>query len=160
MDVVVTYVEDEDYNTIVTLLKENKILGMPEEVLSRGYYSPAAIKQRVQMGMETIFMATVNDNPAGFIVVSTGVSDDISAIPIVLVDPAYRRKGVATALVKKTIEELKKIGSHKLYANVHYKNKASLMLFTKMGFIPEVYMRDMYMLGEHVLVYAYYLDEQ
>ena len=160
MAVTVKYVEDEDYTTIVNLLKENKIMGMPEEVLSRGYYSPAAIKQRVQMGMETILVAKLSDKTAGFIIVSTGVSDDISAIPIVLVDPEFRRKGVASTLVEKTIEELKKIGSHKLYANVHYRNKPSLMLFTKMGFIPEVYMRDMYMLGEHVLVYAYYLDEQ
>ena len=66
---------------------------------------------------------------------------------------------MASTLVEKTIEELKKVGSHKLYANVHYRNKPSLMLFTKMGFIPEVYMRDMYLLGEHVIVYAYYLDE-
>ncbi|MBU7016996.1 MAG: GNAT family N-acetyltransferase [Theionarchaea archaeon] len=159
MDIKVKYVEDEDYSTIVKLLKENEIMGMPEDIISRGYYSPAAIKQRVQMGMETILVAKQGDTTCGFIIVSTGVSDDISAIPIVLVDPQHRRKGVASILVEKTIEELKKVGSHKLYANVHYRNKPSLMLFTKTGFIPEVYMRDMYLLGEHVIVYAYYLDE-
>ena len=155
----VTYAEDEDYNVIVTLIKENEIMGIPEEVVSRGYYSPATVKQRVQMGMETILVAKTEKDLCGFVIIATGVSDEIAAIPIVLVDPVHRRKGVASLLIEKSIEELKKVGTQKLYANVHYQNMASMMLCTKMGFVPEVSMRDMYLVGEHVIVYAFYLDE-
>ncbi len=142
------------------LLKENEVIGMPEEMITRGYSSPASIKQRVQAGMETIFVAKAEETPVGFIVVTTGVSHDICAIPLVLVDPEHRRKGVASLLVQKSIEELKKTGARKLYANVHYLNKPSMLLFTKMGFVPEVFMRDMYVMGEHAIVYGYYLDEK
>ena len=156
----IKYAEDEDYKAVVKLLKENEVMGMPEEVISRGYSSPASIKQRVQIGMETILVAKTEEDFYGFIIMATGVSDEIAAIPIVLVDPVHRRKGVASDLMEKSIEELKKVGAKKLYANVYYLNRPSMMLFTKMGFVPEVFMRDMYNIGEHVIVYAYYLDEK
>jgi L-amino acid N-acyltransferase YncA len=56
-------------------------------------------------------------------------------LPIVLVDPVHRRKGVASLLIRKSLEELKKVGARKLYANVYYQNRPSMMLFTKMGFV-------------------------
>ena len=156
----IKYAEDADYHVVVKLLKENEIMGMPEEVVGRGYSSPATVKQRVQMGMETILVAKTEEDFCGFVIIATGVSDEIAAIPIVLVDPIHRRKGVASLLIRKSLEELKKVGARKLYANVYHQNRPSMMLFTKMGFVPEVFMRDMYNIGEHVIVYAFYLDEK
>ena len=114
MEITVKYAEDEDYSAIVNLVKENEIMGMPEEMLTMGYSSPAQIKQRVQAGMETIFVAKAAETPVGFVVITTGVSHDICAIPLVLVDPVHRRKGVASLLIQKSIDELKKIGAIKL----------------------------------------------
>ena len=160
MEITVKDADDEDYSTIMRLLKENEIMGMPEEIVSRGYSSPSVIKQRVQVGMETILVAKTEEDFCGFVIIATGVSDEIAAIPIVLVDPIHRRKGVASLLIRKSLERIKEAGARKLCANVHYQNRPSMMLFTKMGFVPEVFMRDMYYMGEHAIVYGYYLDEQ
>jgi L-amino acid N-acyltransferase YncA len=157
-DIEITYADDQDFAAIVEMVKANEILGMPEEVISRSYYSPASVKQRVDIGMETIFVAKTEGTLVGLITLATGVSDDICAIPIVLVPSEYRKKGIGSLLVKKAIEEVTKTGIKKIYANVHYKNIPSLVMFSKLGFIPEMYMRDMYKMGENVVIYAYYTE--
>lgn len=54
------------------------------------------------------------------------------------VDPAYRRQGVATALLKKAVSALKARGANYFFGHVKKSNKASLALLKFLGLKPDL----------------------
>ena len=52
----------------------------------------------------------------------------------VAVHPDFRRKGIGEALVCALIEELKKVGSHRLMLEVRVSNAPAIALYEKLGF--------------------------
>lgn len=47
------------------------------------------------------------------------------------VDPKFRKRGIAIALIKEALKDFKKKGCRYAFANVNLKNKASISLFRK-----------------------------
>ena len=77
-------------------------------------------------------VAEENGEIAGFIAVKYCL--DEGEINIVAVKEKYRRKGVASALMKKEEDLLKKTGVEKLYLEVRESNAAAQSLYEKLGY--------------------------
>ena len=76
-------------------------------------------------------LAEVDDAPAGFAMVRSVV--DEAELLLLAVDPAYRRRGVATALLRAVIAEAQAGGIADLHLEVRAGNEA-VQLYTAQGF--------------------------
>ena len=76
-------------------------------------------------------LAEVDDAPAGFAIVRSVV--DEAELLLLAVDPAYRRRGVATALLRAVIAEAQAGGIADLHLEVRAGNEA-VQLYTAQGF--------------------------
>ena len=70
--------------------------------------------------------------------------------------PTFRRKGFAAALVAAGIENLKADGAHSVFASVNRRNKASLAVFCKEGFLQMDFLRLWQLFGWRV--FEFYRD--
>jgi len=59
------------------------------------------------------------------------------------VDPAYRKKGVAKALLEKSLKHEKELGTRHVVASVHPKNQASIKILSNYGFMAQ-HMGELY----------------
>lgn len=78
------------------------------------------------------WMAYDGENPAGMIVLR--VQFEQVDVITVAVRPAYRRQGLARALMAQSLEKAKKAGASIMFLDVEDGNAAALALYESMGF--------------------------
>jgi len=71
----------------------------------------------------------------------------------IAVEPAFRRRGIATALLKRCEETFRREGFKRISLEVRPSNSAARSLYEKLGFKPAFVVRRYYADGEDALVY-------
>ncbi len=122
----------EDLPAIVEI--DEKVLGE-----NRKEYWERKIEALGTKSTQTSFAAEVEGNVVGFILGDIsgwefGVPDTIGWIDTIGVDPAYQKKGLATALANELIGGLKAVGVKTIYTLVSWNDWDLLQFFHAMGF--------------------------
>ena len=113
---------------------DEKVLGE-----NRKEYWERKIETLGTKSTQTSFAAEVDGNVVGFILGDIsgwefGVPDTIGWIDTIGVDPAYQKKGLATALANELIRGLKAVGVKTIYTLVSWNDWDLLQFFHAMGF--------------------------
>jgi ribosomal protein S18 acetylase RimI-like enzyme len=113
---------------------DEKVLGE-----NRKEYWERKIETLGTKSTQTSFAAEVDGTVVGFILGDIsgwefGVPDTIGWIDTIGVDPAYQKKGLATALANELIRGLKAVGVKTIYTLVSWNDWDLLQFFHAMGF--------------------------
>jgi len=130
--VVIRALKREDLEAIVRI--DEKVLGE-----SRKAYWERKLEALGSKSAQTSFAAEVQGKVVGFILGDIsgwefGVPDTIGWIDTIGVDPAYQKKGIATALANELIRGLKGVGVKTVYTLVSWNDWDLLQFFHAMGF--------------------------
>jgi predicted N-acetyltransferase YhbS len=122
----------EDQEAIVKI--DEKILGE-----NRGDYWEKKLKLLNEKTSHISLVAEAEGNVVGFILGNVsgrefGVPERIGWIDTIGVDPGYQKKGLATALARELITNLKTLGVKTLYTLVNWNDLDLLQFFHRMGF--------------------------
>jgi ribosomal protein S18 acetylase RimI-like enzyme len=122
----------EDLDAIVRI--DEKVLGE-----SRKDYWERKLKLMNDKSSQISLAAEVEGEVVGFILGDVsgwefGVPETIGWMDTIGVDPAYQKKGVATALARELIKNLKAIGVRTIYTLVSWDDWDLLQFFHAMGF--------------------------
>jgi predicted N-acetyltransferase YhbS len=122
----------EDLKTIIEI--DEKILGE-----NRKDYWERKLALMNAKASQVSLVAEVKGKVAGFILGDIsgwefGVPDTIGWIDTIGVDPVYQKKGLATALARALIKNLKAIGVGTIYTLVSWDDWNLLQFFHAMGF--------------------------
>jgi ribosomal protein S18 acetylase RimI-like enzyme len=122
----------EDLDAIVRI--DEKVLGE-----SRKDYWERKLKLMNDKSSQISLAAEVEGEVVGFILGDVsgwefGVPETIGWMDTIGVDPAYQKKGVATALAHELIKNLKAIGVRTIYTLVSWDDWDLLQFFHAMGF--------------------------
>jgi len=122
----------EDLEAIVEI--DAKVLGE-----NRKDYWDKKLRLTNDKSSQVSLVAEVEGKVLGFILGDVsgwefGVSDTIGWIDTIGVDPAYQKKGLATALANELIKRLKVIGVRTIYTLVSWNDWDLLQFFHAMGF--------------------------
>ena len=122
----------EDLKAIVQI--DEKVLGE-----SRKEYWEKKLTLINEKSSQVSLVAELEGEVLGFILGDVsgwefGVPDTIGWIDTIGVDPAYQKKGLATALVRELIERLKAIGVRTIYTLISWDDWDLLQFFHAMGF--------------------------
>ncbi len=122
----------EDLKAIVQI--DEKVLGE-----SRREYWEKKLKLINEKSSQVSLVAELEGEVLGFILGDIsgwefGVPDTIGWIDTIGVDPAYQKKGLATALVNELIKRLKAIGVRTIYTLISWNDWDLLQFFHAMGF--------------------------
>jgi len=122
----------EDLDAIVRI--DEKVLGE-----SRKDYWERKLKLMNDKSSQISLIAEVEGEVVGFILGEVsgwefGVPETIGWMDTIGVDPAYQKKGVATALARELIKNLKAIGVRTIYTLVSWNDWDLLQFFHAMGF--------------------------
>lgn len=101
--------------------------------ISTEYLTHDGFKKMLERSGRFCFVAVVDEKIVGSIF---GEHDGgfTGSMRRLAVDTNYRRRGIASALVKRVIEEFEKSGIPWKYVHVEKSNAASIQLFKKLGF--------------------------
>ena len=83
----------------------------------------------------SIFLCQIGDRIAGY--VDSRIKMGVGHILGIYVKPKYRRQGVGTALMERTINEFRMKGCHKTRLEVFADNQAAKGFYTSLGFAQE-----------------------
>jgi len=130
--VIIRALKKEDLEAIVKI--DEKVLGE-----SRKAYWERKLEALGSKSAQTSFAAEVQGKVVGFILGDIsgwefGVPDTIGWIDTIGVDPAYQKKGIATALADELIRGLKGVGVKTVYTLVSWNDWDLLQFFHAMGF--------------------------
>ena len=130
--VIIRALKKEDLEAIVKI--DEKVLGE-----SRKAYWERKLEALGSKSAQTSFAAEVQGKVVGFILGDIsgwefGVPDTIGWIDTIGVDPAYQKKGIATALANELIRGLKGVGVKTVYTLVSWNDWDLLQFFHAMGF--------------------------
>ncbi len=130
--VIIRALKKEDLEAIVKI--DEKVLGE-----SRKDYWERKLEALGSKSAQTSFAAEVQGKVVGFILGDIsgwefGVPDTIGWIDTIGVDPAYQKKGIATALANELIRGLKGVGVKTIYTLVSWNDWDLLQFFHAMGF--------------------------
>jgi len=122
----------EDLEAIVEI--DAKVLGE-----NRKEYWEKKLQMMDDKASQVSLVAEVQGKVLGFILGDIsgwefGVPDTIGWIDTIGVDPAYQKKGLATALAHELIKRLKAIGVRTIYTLVSWNDWDLLQFFHAMGF--------------------------
>jgi predicted N-acetyltransferase YhbS len=122
----------EDLDAIVKI--DEKVLGE-----SRKDYWERRLELMNDKSSQISLVAEAEGEVVGFILGDVsggefGVPETIGWMDTIGVDPAYQKKGVATALAHELIENLKAIGVRTIYTLVSWNDWDLLQFFHAMGF--------------------------
>jgi len=87
-------------------------------------------------------IAVLEDKIAGYICINYLFGE--AHILNLAVHPDLRRRGIATALVKKVLDELKERGCKSLFLEVRVTNDAAMLFYERFGFRPVGFRKDYY----------------
>lgn len=130
--VIIRALQKEDLEAIVRI--DEKVLGE-----NRKDYWERKLEALGSKSAQTSFAAEVQGKVVGFILGDIsgwefGVPDTIGWIDTIGVDPAYQKKGIATALADELIRGLKGVGVKTVYTLVNWNDWDLLQFFHAMGF--------------------------
>jgi predicted N-acetyltransferase YhbS len=122
----------EDLDAIVKI--DEKVLGE-----NRKDYWERKLKLMNNQSSQVSLVAAVEGEVVGFILGDVsgwefGVPETIGWVDTIGVDPAYQKKGIATALAHELIKNLKTIGVKTIYTLVSWNDWDLLQFFHAMGF--------------------------
>jgi predicted N-acetyltransferase YhbS len=122
----------EDLDAIVKI--DEKVLGE-----NRKDYWERKLKSMNDKSSQVSLVAEVEGEVVGFILGDVsgwefGVPETIGWMDTIGVEPGYQKKGVATALARELIKNLKAIGVKTIYTLVSWNNWDLLQFFHAMGF--------------------------
>jgi predicted N-acetyltransferase YhbS len=131
-DMKIRPLKKEDLEPIIEI--DEKILGR-----NRKDYWERKLALTNTKASQVSLVAEVNGKVAGFILGDIGgwefgVPDTTGWIDTMGVDPAYQKKGLATALAKALIKNLKELGVGTIYTLVSWDDWDLLQFFHAMGF--------------------------
>lgn len=95
-------------------------------------WSEKSVASELSNPLSLWLVAEVDGQVAGYIG-SQSVPPE-SDVMNVAVDPSYRRRGIAQALVTALVEQLQAAGNNSLTLEVRASNSAAIALYEKMGF--------------------------
>ncbi|MGD2250322.1 MAG: GNAT family N-acetyltransferase [Candidatus Methanofastidiosia archaeon] len=125
--VTITPLTPKDYHTLIDLWEKS---GLPSK--SRGRDSKEAITHQMKENPDLFLGAFHNTNLIGSVIATfDGRKGWINRL---VVDPQYRKKGIATQLIKAAETALKQKGAAVIGVLVYNDNEPSLQLFKKMGY--------------------------
>lgn len=122
----------EDLEAIVAI--DEKVLGE-----KRRDYWEKKLRMMDDQASQVSLVAEVQGKVSGFILGDIsgwefGIPDTIGWIDTIGVDPAYQKKGLATALAQELIQRLRAIGVRTIYTLVRWRDWDLLQFFHAMGF--------------------------
>jgi ribosomal protein S18 acetylase RimI-like enzyme len=128
----IRFLKKEDLEAIVQI--DEKILGSNR----KGYWE-RKLEQMNDKASQVSLAAEVEGKVVGFVLGDIsgwefGVPDTIGWIDTIGIDPAFQKKGLATALANELIRNLKTIGVRAIYTLVSWNDWDLLQFFHAMGF--------------------------
>jgi predicted N-acetyltransferase YhbS len=131
-DVEIRTLKTEDLDAIVKI--DEKVLGE-----NRKEYLERRLELMNNKSSRISLVAEVEGEVVGFILGDVsgwefGVPETIGWMDTIGVDPAYQKKGVATALAHELIKNLKTVGVKTIYTLVSWNDWDLLQFFHAMGF--------------------------
>ncbi len=131
-------------NVMIRALKKddlNAIVGIDERVLgeNRRNYWERKLELMNNRSSQISLVAEVEGEVQGFILGDVsgwefGVPETVGWIETIGVDPDYQKKGLATALARELINNLKAVGVKTIYTLVSWNDWDLLQFFHTMGF--------------------------
>jgi len=131
-------------NVVIRALKEddlNAIVGIDEKVLgeNRRNYWERKLELMDNKFSQVSLVAEVEGEVQGFILGDVsgwefGVPETVGWIDTIGVDPAFQKKGLATALSRELIQNLKALRVKTIYTLVSWNDWDLLQFFHSMGF--------------------------
>jgi len=131
-------------NVIIRALKKddlNAIVGIDERVLgeNRRNYWERKLELMNNRSSQISLVAEVEGEVQGFILGDVsgwefGVPETVGWIDTIGIDPAYQKKGLATALSRELIQNLKALRVETIYTLVSWNDWDLLQFFHAMGF--------------------------
>ena len=100
-----------------------------KKTLTEGWSEETYFKQ-ISNPVDHTFLALVNNIPAGFI--STWIVADECEINNIAVDENFRKKGIASSLMRKILQDFKNV--KKYFLEVRKSNQRAINLYKKFGF--------------------------
>jgi len=131
-DFTIRILEKDDLNAIVEI--DQKVLGE-----SRRNYWEGKLELMNRKSSQVSLVVEMNGEVVGFILGDIsgwefGVPETIGWIDTIGVDPAYQKRGLATALAHELIKNLKALGVKAVYTLVSWNDWDLLQFFHAMGF--------------------------
>ena len=123
-----------------------------------GFASPEQWSERSWLGEllgegRTVLIARAHQ-PVGMITIQT--TGELADLHRLAVAPAYRRRGVGTALVKAALDTVRHLGVRAVILEVRDTNDAAIMLYQKLGFEQLAARQNYYGPGQHALILKLY----
>jgi ribosomal-protein-alanine N-acetyltransferase len=110
------------------------IADLEARCLGADAWSPALVEEGVAGTLPTVsYLVAREDRIVGYAVVS--VAGDIAELQRIAVYPAYRRRGLATALLDAVVEAGRRGGADRLLLEVRSDNAAALACYAAAGFV-------------------------
>ena len=131
-DFTIRTLKKDDLNAIVEI--DQKVLGE-----NRRNYWEGKLERMDKKSSQVSLVVEVNGEVVGFILGDIsgwefGVPETIGWIDTIGVDPAYQKRGLATALAHEMIRNLKALGVKTIYTLVSWNDWDLLQFFHAMGF--------------------------
>lgn len=99
----------------------------------QGAYSEDLLRLYLALSPKTLLMAEMGGAVVGYVIGLTKRWGEGHVLSLA-VHPDYRRRGVATALMKELLERFKSEGARAARLEVQVSNKAAINLYRKLGF--------------------------
>ena len=90
--------------------------------------------KKTLMKIEVVREAVVDEHPVGLVMLKT-LYDTIGYVYYIAVAKDYRRRKVATQLLKHSLEYFSGLGMREVYASIEEENEESEGLFQSLGFV-------------------------
>ena len=128
----------EDFEESITDLKKHPYVRKREKDAEKNM--KANFSRTIKSSKAEIFIAEEDNEIVGFILISKSKSDDIhdfdyyGMMHYMFIKPTHRKKGIASALFKKSKDWFKKKKLKYINLNVNVNNKKAQKIYKKWGF--------------------------
>lgn len=136
---------------VIMGLEESSFGASPAERWARGSWWA-----ELDRADRDVFLATVpdHDQPVGAITVQT--VEQVCDLHRVVVDPAYRRRGVATGLMRAAARAARQRGAAQMMLEVRWDNDPAILAYQRFGFEQLGVRRNYYGPGQDALIMKLY----
>lgn len=102
--------------------------------LGFGAPAPAGLAQRLNSSRERTAIVELSGAPVGTLRLRRDGSD--ASIYGFVIDPSWQGRGIGRAALRRTCEQLRAVGAHRISLEVDVENDRALTLYTSLGFRP------------------------